>query len=67
MPYDSGEYEKLMDLALKRADFATFEQRRADSAARGKLRGLGLSYYIEAAVAAQLNSPSCQLTKMGGF
>lgn len=48
MPYDSGEYEKLMDLALKRADFATFEQRRADSAARGKLRGLGLSYYIEA-------------------
>lgn len=48
MPYDSGEYAKLMDMALQRADYAGFEQRRAASAARGKLRGLGISYYIEA-------------------
>jgi aerobic carbon-monoxide dehydrogenase large subunit len=48
MPYDSGEYAKLMDLAMTRADWAGFEQRRKDSAAKGKLRGLGMSYYIEA-------------------
>ena len=48
MPYDSGEYEKLMDLALNRSDWAGFEKRRADSAAQGKLRGIGMSYYIEA-------------------
>ena len=47
MPYDSGEYAKLMGLALKRADWAGFEKRRAESAARGKLRGVGISYYIE--------------------
>lgn len=48
MPYDSGEYAKLMDLALGRANWAGFEERRKESAANGKLRGLGMSYYIEA-------------------
>ena len=45
--YDSGEYERLMDAALGRADWAGFETRRAESAARGKLRGIGMSYYVE--------------------
>ena len=45
--YDSGEYERLMDAALERADWAGFEKRRAASAARGKLRGIGMSYYVE--------------------
>ncbi|MEQ9109881.1 MAG: xanthine dehydrogenase family protein molybdopterin-binding subunit [Rhodospirillaceae bacterium] len=48
MNYDSGEYAKLMELAQKRADWAGFETRRAEAANRGKLRGLGMSYYIEA-------------------
>ena len=48
MTYDSGEYVRLMDLALDRADYAGFDKRRAESASRGKLRGLGMSYYIEA-------------------
>ncbi len=48
MPYDSGEYEKLMDLAMKRVDYAGFADRRKQSEANGKLRGLGMSYYIEA-------------------
>ena len=48
MPYDSGEYATLLDKAIKRADWAGFEQRRADSAKQGKLRGIGMSYYIEA-------------------
>ncbi|MEQ8734420.1 MAG: xanthine dehydrogenase family protein molybdopterin-binding subunit [Rhodospirillaceae bacterium] len=48
MNYDSGEYAKLMELAQKRVDWAGFETRRAEAANRGKLRGLGMSYYIEA-------------------
>jgi carbon-monoxide dehydrogenase large subunit len=45
--YDSGEFEALMDEALKRADWAGFEQRRKDSAARGKLRGISVAPYLE--------------------
>ena len=45
--YDSGDYERLMDSALSRADWASFEQRRAESAARGQLRGIGMSSYVE--------------------
>ena len=43
--YDSGEYEQLLDAALTRADWAGFEDRRAQS--KDSLRGIGLSYYAE--------------------
>lgn len=45
--YDSGDYEKLMNSALERADWADFDERRAASAANGRLRGIGLCYYVE--------------------
>ena len=45
--YDSGEYEKLFDTALARAEWPGFEERRATSGRNGKLRGIGLSYYAE--------------------
>ena len=45
--YDSGEYERLMDAAIRRADWGGFDARRAESASRGKLRGIGMSYYVE--------------------
>jgi len=45
--YDSGDYEKLMDGALARSDWDAFEERRAESAARGQLRGIGMSFYVE--------------------
>jgi aerobic carbon-monoxide dehydrogenase large subunit len=47
--YDSGEFEKVLDLAVEKADVAGFEVRRVQSAKDGKLRGLGLSYTIERA------------------
>lgn len=47
--YDSGEFEQNMDLALKLADYAGFEERRKQARARGKLRGFGLSNCIEKA------------------
>ena len=49
--YDCGEFEKCMDEALDRAGFAGFEQRRAESSTRGKLRGVGIVNPIERAAA----------------
>jgi carbon-monoxide dehydrogenase large subunit len=45
--YDCGEFESLMDQALELADWNGFDSRRAISQAKGKLRGRGLSMYIE--------------------
>ncbi len=46
--YDSGDFRIVLDAALAKMDFSTFESRRAAAAARGKRRGLGLAYYLEA-------------------
>lgn len=48
LQYDSGNYQATLDQALKAADWAGFETRRADSAKGGKLRGIGVSTYLEA-------------------
>ncbi len=46
--YDVGDFHKVLDSAETACDRAGFAARKAESAARGRLRGLGLSYYIEA-------------------
>ena len=46
--YDTGDYEKTLDEALRVADYAGFAARKAEAASRGKLRGIGISCYIEA-------------------
>ncbi|EWY39814.1 carbon monoxide dehydrogenase [Skermanella stibiiresistens SB22] len=46
--YDTGEFARNMDDALELSDWAGFEARRAAAKAKGKLRGIGLSTYIEA-------------------
>ena len=46
--YDTGNYHATLDKALELADVAGFEARAADSKSKGKLRGLGVSNYIEA-------------------
>jgi len=48
MAYDVGDYDATLDAALKAADYAGFPARKAEAARRGKLRGIGLSCYIEA-------------------
>jgi carbon-monoxide dehydrogenase large subunit len=45
--YDSGEFAKIMDQVLARADWAGFPARKAESTRRGRLRGRGLSTYLE--------------------
>ena len=49
--YDSGEFEKNMDIALDMSGYAGFEERRQAASSRGKLRGIGLSNTIERAAA----------------
>ncbi|RWP30900.1 xanthine dehydrogenase family protein molybdopterin-binding subunit [Mesorhizobium sp.] len=48
MNYDAGDYAASLDAAMAAADYAGFAQRKADAANRGKLRGIGMSCYIEA-------------------
>ncbi len=48
MAYDGGDYEACLDKALEMADMKGFAARRAESARKGKLRGVGYSAYIEA-------------------
>lgn len=47
--YDCGEFEKLMDKTLAKADYQGFAARRKQSKSAGKLRGIGLSCTIEQA------------------
>ena len=48
LQYDSGNFHALLDEALKVSDYAGFSGRKAESAKRGKLRGVGVTTYIEA-------------------
>lgn len=48
MNYDAGDYDASLDAAMKAADYAGFEQRREAAKKEGKLRGIGMSCYIEA-------------------
>ncbi|MSO77941.1 MAG: xanthine dehydrogenase family protein molybdopterin-binding subunit [Alphaproteobacteria bacterium] len=48
LQYDSGNYAATLDDALKAIDYAGFEARREAATKRGRMRGIGLSTYIEA-------------------
>lgn len=47
--YDSGEFEAVLQKALDLADWDGFERRRAESRAKGLLRGIGLCCFLEVA------------------
>jgi aerobic carbon-monoxide dehydrogenase large subunit len=63
--YDSGDFEKSMNMALELAEFAGFERRRAQARARGKLRGIGLSNTIERAAAGGFEGAEIRFDKSG--
>ncbi len=48
MTYDSGNYGAVLDRALDIADYGDFAARRNAAVSTGKLRGIGLSTYVEA-------------------
>jgi len=48
LAYDAGDYNASLKKALELADYKGFAKRKRESARDGKLRGIGLSAYIEA-------------------
>jgi len=48
MAYDTGDFNASLDAAMKAIDYAGFAARKAQAKAQGKLRGIGVSCYIEA-------------------
>jgi len=48
MAYDIGDFGASLDAAMKAIDYAGFAARKAKAKSEGKLRGLGVSCYIEA-------------------
>ncbi len=48
MAYDCGDYPASLERALELAGYNSLNERKQEAARRGRLRGLGLSTYIEA-------------------
>lgn len=44
--YESGDFGRLLEAALRQADRAGFAERRRTSAARGRLRGFGIACHL---------------------
>jgi carbon-monoxide dehydrogenase large subunit len=49
MIYDCGDFPRLMESALRYADWAGFPARKAEAAKHGLLRGIGVTYIVEGA------------------
>ena len=45
--YDLGDFETVMRKGMEKADWKGFPARRAQSAAKGKWRGIGMATYVE--------------------
>jgi carbon-monoxide dehydrogenase large subunit len=67
LTYDTGNYAAHLDKVLKLADVAGFAKRKAASVAKGKLRGLGYSCYIEACGLAPSNIAGALGARAGLF
>ncbi len=46
--YDSGEYERALDLALEMAGYDDLRREQAEKRARGELMGIGVAFFTEA-------------------
>ena len=64
--FDSGDYPRLLEGGLKRADMAGFGARKKESEKRGKLRGFGFGYYVEITAAAGSEPAAVKFTENGG-
>jgi carbon-monoxide dehydrogenase large subunit len=47
LTYESCDFAAIMDAAMVRADWAGIAGRKAEAAARGRLRGIGMANYVE--------------------
>jgi carbon-monoxide dehydrogenase large subunit len=63
--YDNGQFARNLDLALELADYPGFERRRAESKARRRLRGIGVSNTIERAAAPSFEGAEIRFDRTG--
>ena len=63
--YDTGEFAKVMDTCLKKADWSGLAARRAKSQAKGRLRGIGMCYYIESTMGDPTEHAAIEFTDDG--
>ena len=67
LTYDTGDYEAHLARAIELADVAGFAARKAESAKKGLLRGMGYSCYIEACGLAPSNIAGALGARAGLF
>ena len=65
--YDSGEFEKNMDLALELSDRKGLKARKAEARKRGKLLGFGMSNTIERAGAPSTEGAEVRFDRSGSL
>jgi carbon-monoxide dehydrogenase large subunit len=63
--YDVGAFDQLLTRAEAEGDLAGFAARKAASEGQGKLRGLGVCYYIESILGDPSETAKIELTKTG--
>ena len=63
--YDVGDFDRVLDRALIEADVAGFAAWKAEAAKAGKLRGIGLSYYIESILGDQTETTKIEFAEDG--
>jgi len=64
--YDCGDFEKGLDEALELSRWNSFPERKKQSAARGRLRGIGLANAIERAAAPSMEYAEIRFDSSGG-
>ena len=65
--YDVGNFSKLLTSAEIKANINSFESRKRESLRNGKLRGIGLCYYIEAILGEHKETTTIEFTENGYF
>ena len=63
--YDSGDFNRVLDAAMDKMDWNGFPARRAASERRGKKRGIGMAYYLEATGGADSERAEIRFTQDG--
>ena len=65
--YDTGEFEEHMKSCMQKADWSGFNSRNNNAKALGKIRGIGMSTYIEACAFAGSEPAFVDLKEDGTF
>ncbi len=63
--YDSGDYEKSLDLALQLSNYGELIRQRDEARARGELVGVGISTFVEPSGGAGFESGTIRIERNG--